>query len=380
MKNKLFKIGAVLALALVFGCGAAYAADETNVTIPSGERIPTDLIRAGQTVDVGGDVAGDAILAGETVSFSGDATGDILIAGGNVRVKGDSEGDVRAIGATVILDGVVKKNVTVLGGSVIIEEGSMIEGNLYVAGGSVELRGKVGGNAIVYGSQMIFTGQVSGNGDFKTTGGVVIRDDASIGGDLSYTGNTDLLIGPDVVKGATTRIPIEEYTKQYDRGDGDFSLGMAIWQLLSLLLVGFVLFKLFGKQVRELTGPIRSEEIWNRIATGIVSLVLNVAGVFLIFLSLIGAPLALILLFFFIILVIIALTILPMLIGRLFNGRFKLYAAEDRYLMVDFVLGYVLMQVIGLIPFAGPFVLLFLFLFSYGRVTQYVMAAIKANR
>lgn len=386
MKSKILSRLLTLVCAFCLLSGVAVAAENTNtnVSIPSGQTVPTDLINAGQNVDVGGNVQGDAILAGANVSFSGNTTGDILLAGGNVRVKGDSAGNVRVVGGNITLDGVVNKNVTIVGGSVIIDEDSVVKGNLYVAGGSVELRGQVQGNAAVYGSQVIFSGKVQGNADFEASE-VIIRQDAAIAGNLTYASSTDLAISEGVVRGTVTKVPMKNYASNYaqtKQAESTSNLGVIVWQFLSLLVVMLVLSRFFAKQIKALTLPIAREEVWARIASGFIWLVLNPIIIFITFLTVIGLPLALMLLFVYVVLLIIALAITPALLGRLANTKLKLYAetADGQTLWKDFILGYVLMQLIGLVPVLGALFLLLLFLFSFGRVSKFVSTTLRENR
>jgi magnesium-transporting ATPase (P-type) len=158
------------------------------------------------------------------------------------------------------------------------------------------------------------------------------------------------------------------------------SWGLIIWQFLSLLIVAFVLTSFFHRQIKEMAAPIRKEELWSRMAFGLVSALLNVFAIGIVFITIIGMPLALMILFTYVIFIIIALTILPILLGKLFNRQFKLYSDDDRHLIYDFVLGFILMRIIALVPVLGFFVLLLFFLFAFGRVTQYIYAALSANR
>jgi len=240
----------------------------------------------------------------------------------------------------------------------------------------------VQGNATVYGSQTLLSGAVQGNADFRSNE-VIIRNDARIGGNLTYASSADVTTGQGVVKGNINKVPMENYTGNYvgykKNADGA-NTGVMIWQFLSLLIVGFVLFKIFGKQAKAMTVSISKEEVWNRIAYGLISFILNPIIIFITFITIIGLPLALMILFAYVILIIAAMILSPVLLGRLFNGKLKLYAEEDKHLWIDFIFGYVLMQVIGLIPVLGSLVLIFLFLFSFGRITRYVADAIKGNK
>jgi len=381
MKNKIFKKLCAVVFVFCLLSGVAIAADEVNVSVPSGQAVGTDYLNAGNTVDVGSDVKGDVMLAGGNVSYSGNATGDILLAGGTVRVKGNSDGDVRIAGGNITLDGAVAKNVTIAGSSVIIEEGSVVNGNLYIGGGNVELRGQVKGNVIVYASQVVFSGKVGGNAEFRSSS-VLIRDDARIDGNLTYSSDNEISLKAGTVGGSVTRKPMQNFAQSIESQQaqkGPNAL-LIIWQFLSLLVMGSVLYLIFHRQAKEVIAPITKEEVWRQVASGFIALILNPLIILFIFITIIGVPLALLLLFAYAIFIICASAISPVLVGRLLNSKLKFYEQKDGVLWVDFVIGYLLMQIIGMIPVLGPLALVFLFLFSFGRVTRYVYGAVKGNR
>lgn len=378
MKNLKFFL-AVSLLALMASV-PVQASDVSEVSLPAGVKTETDLFAAGDPIDVGNDVGGDLILAGGNVNVSGNVDGDALLAAGNARIKGDTAGDVRVIGGNVELDGAAGKNVTIAGGSVILGEDSIAAGNVYVAGGNVEIRGEVKGNIVVYASQIIFAGKVGGNADFRSNK-IIIRDDARIGGNLSYSSNAEAAIKEGVVAGSVTRVPMPEFTYDTSKHDDTGgSLGMIIWGFLSLFIMWLSFDKLFGKQVHQLIGPITKEEIWGRIASGLIALVVNLIAIFLIFITLVGMPLALFILFTYIVLLIAAAAIMPVMVGRMANTRAKLYVADEGKLWKDFIFGYVILQLAALIPVLGWVAIILLFLFAFGRVTKFVYGAVKNNR
>lgn len=363
--------------------GTVSAKDSVSISIPSGQKIDGDFIQAGETVDIAGDIAGDVILAGGNVSFSGTAGGDIIVLGGNVRIKGDAAGDVRVIGGNVTLDGEAGKNVTLLGGSVILEEDSIVKGNLYIAGENIEIRGKNENNTTVYGSQISFSGDVKKNADFRSKK-IILRSDGSIEGNLVYAMSSDSsLENKQIVKGDLVQTELQDYLggkKDNNTADSGVSFGFEIWQFLSLFVVAWIFFKLFRKQSEQLILPIQQKEVWNKIASGLLSLIFNPVIILISFFTIIGIPIALLVMFVYIILLIAASVLSPVLVGRAFNEKFKLHKTEIKNLWMDFSMGYILMLLVKVVPVLGEFALFFLFLFSFGRVTKFVYGEINKNR
>jgi len=87
------------------------------------------LLRVGDaTVPAGTIVYGDAIAAGGTLTVDGTVTGNAMAAGGSVHVAGHVGGSVRAVGGDVVLDStaVVGGTVQSSGGSVHIAPGAVV--------------------------------------------------------------------------------------------------------------------------------------------------------------------------------------------------------------------------------------------------------------
>jgi hypothetical protein len=378
MRKKILRGLSLFFLAICILSGASALAEDADISLFQGQEIPTDYINAGDRIDIASDVNGDLILAGSDVSFSGNAAGDIIIGAGEAYVRGDSAGDARIAAGSATLFGAVGKNATVIGGRVIIEEGSIINGNLYVVGGNVEIRGEVKGNVTVYCSELVFSGKTGGDATFNAEK-LTVREDALIAGSLTYGSNVELAVPEGVVQGGVNRVPVKKPTDGY-AANGMVSAGMVIWQFLALLAIVLILNRFFARQTKEIAKPITGKEFWGRAAFGFLWLILNPVIIAVAIITIIGLPLALILLFFYIVLIIIAFAITPVLLGNFANQKLQLYGGEDKDVWKDFILGYAVMQIVSWVPVLGSFAVFFLFLFAFGRVTKYASEAFKSNR
>ena len=106
--------------------------------------------------------SGDSIDVAETQTVDG----DFYVAGGTVTIAGDINGDVHAAGGAVTIDGSVKQDVV-------------------VAGGSISINGPVGDDVRAFGGEIFITGTV--RGDVLVFGGTVqIASTAHIYGDVLF--------------------------------------------------------------------------------------------------------------------------------------------------------------------------------------------------
>lgn len=365
---------------MLFGQIPVWAGSNTmeNVYLDQAENVSGDFIRAGSSVKVDGEVSGDNIAAGNVMTFAGRTGGDVLSVGNTVRVKAPTGGNVRVLGGTVILESSVEKNVTIFGASVIMEEGADIKGNLYVFGGDIQINGRVDGNAYVYGGNLVFAGEVKGDAVFETDQ-IDLREAGKIDGKLSYKTKPgqDLANAHIAAGGAVRTGDILDSTPKRE----GYNWAGAIWKFLSLLLLAFILFKLFRRQMSQMFGPIQSAEIWGKVATGFLSLIVNPIVIVVSLITLIGVPFGIFLTIVYMILILLAKEVVaPILVGKLLNGKVKVYATEEKNWWMDFVVGFVVLELISLVPFLGWIILSLVFLFSFGRVTVYGWSVIRRNQ
>lgn len=380
----MFKQCSKIAVSLLVGClflaqGVALANSsmEENIYLKQSESVRGDFIRAGSNVDVSGEVSGDNIAVGNTMTFSGRTGGDVLSAGNTIKVTGNTAGNVRAAGSTVILESVVEKNVTVFAGSVLVEKESEIKGNLYVFGGEAKINGKVDGNAYVYTGNLVFAGDVRGDAVFEADK-IDLREEGHIGGKLSYKTKAGQEVqNSQIATGGAVRTGNTEDSTSRKEG---YNWGGTIWKFFSLLLIVFILFKLFRRQMLQMFGPVQPAEIWGKVATGLLSLIVNPVVIVISLITLIGIPFGILLTIMYIVIIILAKVIAPILVGKMINSRAKVYNPQEQSWWLDFILGFVAMELIGVIPYIGWALLALVFLFAFGRVTTYIWGVIRRNQ
>ncbi|HEU5261197.1 MAG TPA: hypothetical protein VFU41_07210 [Gemmatimonadales bacterium] len=90
--------------------------------------------------------------AGQTVIKRGTITEDLYLAGGTVEVRADVQGDVTAVGGQVLIDQRVAGDVLVGGGSVDVP--AEVLDDVRAAGGTVTLRGRIAGDAVAAGGEV----------------------------------------------------------------------------------------------------------------------------------------------------------------------------------------------------------------------------------
>lgn len=246
---------------------------------------------AGDEVVTRGDISGSSVLAGGRVESSATVHGNTVLFGGDVRVTGTSSQDLYAVGGDIAIDGRVGKDVRVAGGQVVIGPSAEVQGDVTIAGGRVVINGRVAGDVELAGGQVRLNGPVGGDVDVRA-GQLEIGPDARIEGRIRYQTEDAPRIDPAAqIKGGVEPTPKRWYGHWPGRRAG---LGGPGW--FGMLVVGTIMIlaspALGGRLLAHLksrTGAV--------IGWGAVCLFATPIALVLCAITIIGIPLAVLLLF-----------------------------------------------------------------------------------
>ncbi len=130
IKTKLIRVFLLLAV-LVLPTSSAYAQS------PGG-----DVVLFGQnyTLAKGEELNGSlAVLGGNiTIEEGATVTGDIALIGGNFKMDGDAQGDVAVIGGNLTISGTVDGDVVIIGGQVQLTATAVVNGGITTVGGQLD--------------------------------------------------------------------------------------------------------------------------------------------------------------------------------------------------------------------------------------------------
>jgi cytoskeletal protein CcmA (bactofilin family) len=142
---------------------------------------------------------------------------DLYLAGGNVVASGTFTEDLVVAGGSILLNGPTSRDVHAVGGMVTVL--GDVGDDLRVAGGTVTVSSAVGDDVVALAGELIISGRGIG-GDAVLTGGVV-RIDAPVRGDLTIWGGEVFINAP--ITGNVT-VTADAVTLQSGaRLSGDFS-------------------------------------------------------------------------------------------------------------------------------------------------------------
>ncbi len=361
---KKFILVLILCLLAIPAVTLAGGSSDENVFIPKEQVISDNYFVIGNTVDISGTLEKDAYIIGQNVVISGTIKGDLIGVANSLRIDGVVEGNVRFLASEMDIKGEVYKNITVASGNLVVL--GKLNQDLIGAVGSADLQGEMLGNVNLVASKVNVDKNIAGNLSLRLdeNGTMSFAEEVEIGGNLAYSPikkEVEGLSGVTVV-GETKLLKINK-SLNINKAYNYIYLYSRIAYFLSLLMIVLVMLSFMKKFTVQLSSLLAKEPLrcfnkgfWFVILVPLVCLLL--------LFTLVGLPLAGILM---------ALYIIVFYISKIFVGL----AVGMVVLKQDFtkakliwpaVLG-VFLVVIGVsIPFIGFLVNLLLTSAGFGAL------------
>jgi hypothetical protein len=366
------RVGAGLGSGLLFlvtlhGCRGEPESSERAVAVRRGE----DVVASGRTVAVGQSVPGDVVVAGGDIRFSGRAGGDYLGAASEQLILGQVDGSVRAAGGEIVLAGEVGRNATLAGGRVQIDVPGEVQGNAYLAGGEIAVRGSIGEFLQVAGGEVLLDGPVGGDVDVRA-GRLHLGPNARITGGLTYSvRNNNVTMDP------AARIAGEVVALAPPRMGWLTTLRIALHA--GFLLAGAALVLLFPWGVTSAGRLLRRRPLasagWGLLWVVAVPLIAALLGA-----TVIGLPLAAITAALYMIALYLGRAVLAIWLGERILRRDPVAVPGRGAAVANFLVGGVLLVVLGLLPIIGGLIVLLSTLVGLGAATLMLNARSRLGK
>jgi cytoskeletal protein CcmA (bactofilin family) len=165
-----------------------------------------DLFASGEEVKLTGQISGELFTAGGSVTVDTYPARSVFAAGRDVFIKDGAGHNVFAAGLNVEIDGEVGNDVYAAGSSVIFKEGAVITGSVRIAAATVVLNGSIDGDVYVVANEITSRADIGGSLTADTgpeVGGKLSIPEGSIAGDVKYTSKNELSRGSDVEIGGS---------------------------------------------------------------------------------------------------------------------------------------------------------------------------------
>ena len=277
----IFPILSILIL-LLFPKGVINAAkiEVGDYTLDKESIVEDDLYVSGERVVINGVVDGDLIVTGQNITVDGTVTGDIYIFGTTVTVGGNIYGNAILVGSTVTTSGTITENTYI--GSMIADLDGTFNKDMAAATGTFKLNGSVGDDVRVASGQVISNATVGG--DFLLAGDNYTVEEKNVYGDL--IAGSEHPFWKDIPKEQTFNFTKDDFL--------GFNIGLAIVNFIGMYIVGVILILSAPVKTLQIEKKIITswEEVLKSYAIGLVVLFTIPLPLFLLIITLVGAPLA----------------------------------------------------------------------------------------
>ncbi len=373
--NRSIVVLAILVLSLSLTAVPVLAFDARSsdqVTVGSEEVVNEDLYLAGRVVLSNGTVNADVFAAGQSVTIGGVVANGLTVAGQTVYVNAEVGHGVRVAGSTIDLGGSIGRDLMAVGSTITLNKDSNIEGDLGLGAETAVLRGNVQGDVRGGAEELIIEGSIAGDVEVHVRT-LVVRPGASIGGNLTYTGETEANIPAGTVEGdvAFTERVQQEWRRDMRRGLGALaplaifaSLAWSVIAYLMAFITGLVLILLMPRRMagaavamRTDTGPAAG---WGALALFVTPLAAIIVSI-----TIVGLPLGIITLLVWGILLYLTQLPVGILLGNLILGRRRSLDSKG-FMIGSLALGLLILALIRVIPVLSFFVWLVILIFGLG--------------
>ena len=327
-----------------------------------------DMLGAGQTLQITDSVPGDAMLAGGQLTFSGATGGDYLGVGGSQVITGRIHGSARVAGGEIRVAAPIERNATIAGGTIELDRDGVIGRNAYFAGGTVRVDGAVRQGLHVSGGTVALGGQAGGDVEVNA-GELRVGPGATIAGNLRYrvpAGNVHIDSGAHIA-GTVTVLPPQEV-------GGVMRYFRILW-LLGFLVAGAVAVALAPRFADAAAERMRERPGLSALA-GVVWIIVIPIAALLVAVTVIGLPLALLACAVYAILLYLGRAVLAVWLGRLVVNMLGRTPVPEP--LVSFLVGAIILIVLGLVPLIGPLVMLVATIFGLGALLVEIRAWSRA--
>lgn len=283
-----------------------------TVVVEKNRTIEGDFYSWARTTIVDGVITGDLIVGGSTIVVNGRVEGSILALGENLTVSGPVGGNIRAVARSITLNSTVGKNVTIASESAQVGSSAVVGGGVMGGHANLEVLGTVKGDLLAGVQDLTLGGKIGGwvKADVRR---MTVLPDARVDGPVTYRSPNEAHIPPSAqLRGGVKYEPAPRRETVNWRRAG---LTIRVLWFVGVLLVGILLWLFYPTRMGQATTP--QKENWSRgFLTGIIGLIVGPVVIFLAAATVVGIPVALVLLVIYLLGLLVTLPFSGSLVAR----------------------------------------------------------------
>jgi hypothetical protein len=313
------------------------------------------------------------IRNGDNIVIDTPIQDDVLASGGSVIINAPVK-SLTFAGGTLTVNAPIEENLIAVGGQILVN--SPVGVDLVAAGGQIDITSDVGGKILATGGHVTVNGKAS---NVAVSGGKVnlgssshVTKDAIISAsDYTSSGKVEGKITADMDKKESgSSFNIQKVVSLIST----IVVVMKILFAIGMLILGIILIRLIPTPFREVAGNVQNNAL--------ISLVFGIAGIIIAFIlilillvTLVGIPIAI----FIGLILLIWLMVSTLFVGAALGSFITEKMGKEYSLMVSFIVGFVILEIIFLIPILGFLLEIIAVLTGLGAIMMTVWKKIESQ-
>jgi hypothetical protein len=371
----------IVALVCIMQCYALRIEYGNNITIT--QPVYENLYVAGGTITINAPIHGDLICAGGTISINDSVLNDILVFGGTVTFNGYAGGDIRCAGGQLFVQKSIDGDLVVGGGQLTINKDVIVNGGLIIGGGDISFSGTVKKLVKAGAGKLLFNGVAEQDVDIRcgeiTIDGTIsgksvlaaeniyLGNNVSFNNDIRYWNKNGSLDFKSSIKKGTA---VYDASLKMERGQWYYLGGITVLGLLwyigtALLMIALIQY-LFSTTMKK-TGDTVFNATFKSLGYGFLFFIAVPVAAIVAFVTIIGIPVGLLLVFNYIVLILLATVISSVVAANWLNNRFNYQWNYWRLVFVALA-SFIVFKLLSFMPFLGWFILLLVACIAFGAI------------
>lgn len=352
-------IGSVLALGLIVSLSwVGIARAQTRMTtVNASQVIDSTVYSAGKDVEINGTINGDLYCVGQDVVITGTVHGDVLCAAQTITISGTVTGSVRAAAQDITLQNSIGHSLTAAGQHVILEQHASVADDATIASSMANIDGIVGRDLTLASPNATVLGSVGRNLDDRGSS-LALDGSSHVGGNLEYTSRNDVFIasGAHVTGAVTHHMPQQHRSSN----NWNMSLWADVFSFMTMLVLGIALVLIWPKKIHD-TSQLAVKQLGKVVLLGIVGSILAPISLFILALTFVGIPLAVLGIGAVIVIVALSGPIAAYYVG-------SMVLAKSKNPIIIMLVGEVILGILYMIPIVGAIAAVIAFIIGVGAV------------
>lgn len=373
MKQFIIKFCLLLAIFSLSASSALASGEKSQkiIHIQASEIITTSIYALADEIIIDGTINGDLMAISKKITVNGQIDGDLIAISSETVVNGPIGGNIRVLGESVHLNSLVSRNITIAASKITLGESSRISWDAYLAGKNISTAGKIDGSLKALAIKADLSGEITGDAEINiiTNEGSneLNLSSVSIGGNLTYQATKNASI--DALSNIKGEIYPNITTLKENKIPSQIAWGKMIYKIISAFIFGVLIIILGRKHLSGLFGKIVSDP-QKLIVPGLMLFFGTPLIAIIIFITLIGIPLSLIIFLLWLVLQYLAKIIIIIFCGQ---WMIKLVIKEKPFNLIwALILGIIIAYLLFSIPVIGKLLSLLASLAGLGALYLYV--------